>query len=219
MNASPSIVKLSKSDKALFVSLMSKAFSQDPLFLHLFGDSECNSTARSHMTSFVSFMFDKSFLLHEEVWGCFENESLLGAYIVEKPHANKLQSIWGGFLLIGRLFPLLFSMSGTTLQFLNSYMRVTRSSAPPWTHHYLIMIGVEPKIQGKGFGKTLLYHLLNIVNADKNSMGIALDTENKENIYLYQKFGFSVNRETSFDNLPVYCMFYQKENSNRGDSN
>ncbi|WP_246469444.1 GNAT family N-acetyltransferase [Cohnella nanjingensis] len=205
------ISKLSKSDKAFFVALMSKAFSRDPLFLYLFGDSELDNTARSRVKSFVSFMFDKSFLLHEEVWGCFENESLLGAYIVEKPRANQLQRIWGGLLLIGRLVPLLFRMSGRTLHLLNAYMRVTRSSsAPPSAHHYLIMIGVEPEIQGKGVGKALLNHLLNRVNADKTSLGVALDTENKENVYLYRRFGFALSRETSFDRLPVYCMFYQK---------
>ncbi|WP_232229130.1 GNAT family N-acetyltransferase [Paenibacillus zanthoxyli] len=201
--------KLIKSDKPLFVSLMSRAFAKDPLFTHLFGDSVLDRTASSHVTAFVSFMFDKSFLLNEEVWGYFENESLLGAYIVEKPHESKLQNM-KGLLLIGRLIPLLFQMSGQTLSLLNSYMRVTRSAAPPLTHHYLIMIAVQPEDQGKGIGKVLLKHLLNTVNKDTKSHGVALDTENKENINWYRKFGFTLSNETQIDNLPVYCMFHQK---------
>lgn len=212
MSAPYRFAKLTKSDKPAFVWLMSNAFARDPLFLHLFGDSELDSKAKSRVTAFVSFMFDKSFMLNEEVWGVFEQESLLGAYIIEKPQTNKLQNIKGGLLLIGRLLALFFQMSGKTLGLLNSYMRVTRSASPPLPHHYLIMIGVHPEAQGKGIGKSLLIHLLSTVNADNNSQGAALDTENKENVNLYRKFGFNLSRETNMDNLPVYCMFYPKNN-------
>ncbi|TVX98630.1 GNAT family N-acetyltransferase [Cohnella terricola] len=213
MNTSFRISKLSKSDKASFVALISKAFSRDPLFQHLFGDPEHDLKANRRMTAFVSFMFDKSFLLHEEVLGLFENEKLLGAYVVEKPHANKLQSIRGGLFLIGRVLPLLFLLSWQTLRLLNGYMRVTRSAAPTWTHHYLILIGVEPESQGRGVGKALLKHLLNTVSTDQNSLGVALDTENKVNVNIYRRFGFALSRETEFNYLPVYCMFYQKNSS------
>ncbi|MEQ7052887.1 GNAT family N-acetyltransferase [Paenibacillaceae sp. P-4] len=206
------VSKLAKSDKASFVKLMSGAFARDPLFLHLFGDSEFDSKASSGVTAFVTFLFEKSFLLHEEVWGYFENENLLGAYIVEKPQASMLQKM-KGVLLIAKLIPLLFQLSGSTLHLLNSYMRVTRSAAPPCAHHYLIMIGVKPGEQGKGIGKALLHHLLDKMNADVTSQGVALDTENKENVDLYRRFGFALSRETQFDHVPVFCMLYQKHSS------
>lgn len=218
MNTSLRITKLSKSDKAQFVALISSAFSRDPLFLHLFGDPEHSLMARRKAIAFVSFMFDKSFLLHEEIWGLFENEDLLGAYIVERPNLSKLQSIGGGLLLAGRLAPLFFQLSPTTLRLLNSYMRVTRSTVPQWAHHYLIMIGVTPESQGKGVGKALLNHLLNTAHADQHSLGVALDTENEVNVNIYRRFGFAVSRETKFNDLPVYCMFYQKDGSHGGDS-
>ncbi|WP_331709831.1 GNAT family N-acetyltransferase [Paenibacillus riograndensis] len=188
---------------------MSSAFARDPLFLHLFGDSELDNKARSRVTAFVSFMFDKSFLLHEEVWGYFIHERLLGAYVVEKPHAGIRQTM-KGVLLLGRLIPLLFQVSGQTLHLLNSYIRVTRAAAPPLLHHYLIMIGVKPEAQGKGVGTALLKHLLETVNTDKQSQGLALDTENKRNIALYQNFGFTLSKDTQVGQIPVYCMFYQK---------
>jgi ribosomal protein S18 acetylase RimI-like enzyme len=188
---------------------MSRAFARDPLFLHLFGDSELDSRARRRVAAFVSFMFDKSFLPHEEVWGVFENESLLGTYLVEKPQASKL-NVKGLLFLILRLVPLFFQISRRALNLLNSYMRVTRSAAPSLTHHYLIMIGVTPEAQGKGIGKALLQHLLNTVHTDQKSHGVALDTENKENVHLYQRFGFTLCSETQINDLPVYCMFHPK---------
>ncbi|WJQ81540.1 GNAT family N-acetyltransferase [Brevibacillus brevis] len=204
------ISKLTKSDKPAFVSLMSRAFSRDPFFLHVFGDSELDHTARKSVTAFLSFLFDKSFLFHEEVWGIFDEDSLLGTYVVEKPQTNKHSNIKGGFLLIGRLIPLVFQLPGKTLILLNSYMRITRSAAPPWKHHYLIMIGVKPETQGKGVGKTLMQHLFQTIKEDHESQGIALDTEKEENVGLYQKLGFTLQEQTKIDDVPVYCMVYQK---------
>ncbi|WP_324617827.1 GNAT family N-acetyltransferase [Cohnella cholangitidis] len=114
-------------------------------------------------------------------------------------------------LLIGRLLPLLFQLSRQTSRFLNDYMRVTRSAAPRWAHHYLIMIGVIPEARGKGVGKALLNHLLNAVNADENSLGVALDTENLENVSLYRRFEFALSGETNLNDMPVYCMRYRKD--------
>ncbi|MGG4495356.1 GNAT family N-acetyltransferase [Brevibacillus reuszeri] len=217
MRAPYRIAKLTKSDKHLFVSLMSKSFAGDPLFLHVFGDFEQDKKARSSVTAFVSFLFDKSFMLNEEVWGYYEKENLLGAYIVEQPQAGKLQMMVGGLLLIGRLIPLFFQLPRKALNLLNSYMRVTRSFAPPITHYYLVMIGVKQEAQRKGIGKTLLHHLMHTVQLDKTSHGIALDTENEDNVNLYRRFGFALNVETRVGDVPVYCMFYQKSSSGIGD--
>ncbi|MEC0255861.1 GNAT family N-acetyltransferase [Paenibacillus lautus] len=210
MNTSCRVSKLTKSDKLLFSSIMSLAFARDPLFLHAFGDPELDRKSRSRAAAFVSFMFDKSFLLNEDIWGFFENEILLGTFIVEKPGISKLKRFKGAFLLIGRLLPLLFQLPVKTLGFLNSYMEITRSAAPSSPHHYLIMIGVNPEVQGRGIGTAMLLHLLRVVHADNKSHGIALDTENKGNVNLYQRWGFALRHEENINDLTVYCMFYQR---------
>lgn len=210
MSDSYTISRLTKSDKDFFVSLISRAFARDPLFLHLFGDSTLNSEARRRVAAFVSFLFDKSLMLHEEVWGYWEGERLSGAYIVEKPNASKRQIMRSALLMTARLVPLLFQLSGKTLRRLNSYMRATRAAAPPLTHHYLIMIGVQPEEQGKGIGKALLHHLLSMAVEDKESHGVALDTESENNADMYRRFGFSLSKKTQIDTLPVYCMFFEK---------
>lgn len=211
MNTSCRVSKLAKSDKLLFSSIMSRAFARDPLFLHAFGDPELDRKSRSRAAAFISFMFDKSFLLNEEVWGFFENEILLGTYIVEKPGLCKLKRFKGALGLIGRLLPLLFQLPVKTLGFLNSYMRITRSAAPSAPHHYLVMIGVNPEVQGRGIGTAMLLHLLQVVHADNKSHGIALDTENKENVNLYLRRGFALRHEEYINALAVYCMFNQKK--------
>ncbi|MFE0556638.1 GNAT family N-acetyltransferase [Paenibacillus sp. NPDC058910] len=211
MNTSCRVTKLAKSDKLLFSTIMSSAFARDPLFLHAFGDPELDRKSRSRAAAFVSFMFDKSFLLNEEIWGFFENQILLGTYIVEKPGISKLKRFKCAFGLIGRLLLLLFQLPVKTLGFLNSYMRITRSAAPSSPHHYLIMIGIIPEAQGRGIGTAMLLHLIQVVHADNKSHGIALDTENKGNVNLYQRLGFALKHEEYINALTVYCMFYQKK--------
>lgn len=210
MSTSYRLSKLTPSDKPFFLSLMCRAFARDPLFLHVFGDSELDSNARMRVTAFLSFLFDKSFLLHEEIWGIFDEDSLLGTYIVEKPQASTFQNVKGGILLIGRLIPLFFQLSGKTVLLLQSYMRMSRAAAPPWKHHYLIMIGVKPEAQGKGIGKIMMHHLLQSVQDDHESRGIALDTENEHNVALYEKLGFTLRETTKMDQVHVFCMVYQK---------
>ncbi|WP_028595286.1 GNAT family N-acetyltransferase [Paenibacillus assamensis] len=210
MSSSNRISKLNQSNKASFVSLMSSAFAQDPIFLHIFGHSECNEQARRHTAHFFSFLFDKSEWLHEDVWGYFENEKLLGAYIIEKPATNTIKPM-DIVKLLGRLISLACRLPIRKIQQLNKYMQVTRSMAPRTAHHYLIMIGVAPEAQGKGIGKALLHHLLHDVDSCPLSHGVALDTENKSNTALYEKFGFVLMREARLDHVPVYGMFRPRQ--------
>lgn len=168
MNIPCRVSKLTQADKILFSSIMNRAFARDPLFLHAFGDPELDRESSSRAAAFVSFMFDKSFLLHEEIWGYYENEILLGTFIVEKPGISKLKRLKGAFLLIGRLLPLLFQLPVKTLRF----PIWARSAAPSSPHHYLIMIGVNPEVQGRGIGTAMLRHLLQVVNSDHNSRSI-----------------------------------------------
>lgn len=210
MSGMNNLRKLTRTDKPLFIALMSSAFARDPLFLHAFGDLETDFKARERVAAFLSFMFDKSFTLNEEIWGAYQNESLVGAYAAERPQSGKLH-LWESVRLVWRLIPFCFRLPGKTLIFLNDYMRVTRSAAPSMPHHYLIMIGVDPKAQGQGIGKALLSHLFGLAESDKRSQGIALDTENGENVGLYRKFGFTLSHEAKIGSLPVYCLFYRKK--------
>ncbi|SDZ65666.1 Acetyltransferase (GNAT) family protein [Evansella caseinilytica] len=210
------IRQLEKSAKPSFVTLMTKAFEHDPLFDYLFANSAYNRRAKEE---FVSFIFDKSSILSgEEVWGIFKNDILCGAYVVEKRHhvkswKGKFRNISELMRLTRRMLRFSFRLPFRILLRVNNYMRLTRLPAPATAYYYLIMIGVDANIQGKGVGNRLLHHLFAAMHADEKSRGIALDTENRKNIHLYKKWGFTLNRETNIGNLKVYCMTYTKEDN------
>ena len=63
-------------------------------------------------------------------------------------------------------------------------------SHPGEAHWYLPMIGVDPKVQGKGIGAQLMRH--SIARLDRDPALAYLETANPRNIPFYQRFGFEV---------------------------
>jgi len=60
----------------------------------------------------------------------------------------------------------------------------------PGRHCYLFFIGVDPRVQGRGYGGKLIRPVL--LEMDQNRMDCYLNTQNEQNIGLYEHFGFEV---------------------------
>lgn len=61
-------------------------------------------------------------------------------------------------------------------------------SHPKGAHWYLPMIGVDPRVQGKGLGAELMRY--SIARCDQDGALAYLETANPRNIPLYERFGF-----------------------------
>ena len=59
-------------------------------------------------------------------------------------------------------------------------------------HHHLNMIGVRRKQAGTGLGRRLLESVRRLSEADPQSAGVSLTTENPRNVDLYRHFGYGV---------------------------
>ncbi len=82
-------------------------------------------------------------------------------------------------------FPNLRRMVGMLRQF-----DTTRKRLMPVDHWYLMMLGVEPRLQRYGYGALLVRH--GIERADRDAMPIYLETEFGPNVEFYEKLGFEV---------------------------
>jgi len=60
----------------------------------------------------------------------------------------------------------------------------------PMQHWYCQTIGIAPEFQGQGFGSRLIKPML--VRIDEEQLPCYLDTNNEENVSLYEHFGFNV---------------------------
>jgi ribosomal protein S18 acetylase RimI-like enzyme len=88
-----------------------------------------------------------------------------------------------------------------------NYEQAWTVGAPTRPHHYLGVLGVSPTFQGAGVGVTLLDAVAAIVDADANSEGVWLDTENPRNVGFYERRGFRVAAERSLESVTVWGMW------------
>lgn len=67
-----------------------------------------------------------------------------------------------------------------------------RTHAP---HHHLNMIGVRRSSAGRGVGRALLDEVHRVVEADPDSAGVSLTTEDPRNVEIYRHLGYAVTAE------------------------
>ncbi|BAB07049.1 BH3330 [Halalkalibacterium halodurans C-125] len=198
-----SIRPLTKNDRQQFVTVMTKVFAKDPLFLYIFGDLYNDHRAQRRARTFMGFIFDKSMERQAEaVWGLFDKDTLLGTYVVESCPAETNHSFAELYRLMILIFRLSLQLPPKMTWQLNRYMRVTRAHAPSIPHHYLTIIGVRKEAQGAGRGRNLLEHIFGTIGSGE----LSLDTEKKENVTLYKKFGFVLTDVVKCGPINVYCM-------------
>jgi ribosomal protein S18 acetylase RimI-like enzyme len=72
---------------------------------------------------------------------------------------------------------------------------------PTEPHWYLPLIGVDPSQQGNGVGSALMKHALEIV--DRDHLPAYLESSNPKNISLYERHGFEVIGEIQVGSSPT----------------
>ncbi|MFC1942652.1 GNAT family N-acetyltransferase [Chloroflexota bacterium] len=60
----------------------------------------------------------------------------------------------------------------------------------PFTHWYLMLIGVDPKFQGKGYSSLLMKEMFSRI--DEEGLPCYLETQVEKNVSIYQRFGFKI---------------------------
>lgn len=76
---------------------------------------------------------------------------------------------------------------------------------PKEPHWHVDPLGVLPERQGQGIGSALLSHFTGIV--DGEGMLAYLETDQEQNVRLYERFGFSVQETEPFFGIMNYFMY------------
>jgi GNAT superfamily N-acetyltransferase len=87
------------------------------------------------------------------------------------------------------------------------YLNAIAKSHPKEPHWYLLLLVADPSIQRRGVGTMLMHHGLAL--ADAEGVGGYLETQNKDNLGYYRRFGYEL-RETLNPVLggpPLYTMW------------
>lgn len=114
-----------------------------------------------------------------------------------------IELIYSGF------YRILFSMTPWVLYYYISKKRRIQQakeeviSNRKWTKFtYIWILGVDPDHQGQGIGGSILRAIL----AQNTNVPLILETSKKENVEIYKKFGFQVEKEVDFGDFNIWIM-------------
>ncbi len=79
-------------------------------------------------------------------------------------------------------------------------------------HYHLTWLAVEPELQKTGIGTELMHAVLD--KFSQENMKCFLDTQDKENVDYYKRFGFRLIKECQYAGLdvPFWGMLWEPEN-------
>lgn len=197
---SPTIGLLIQPDQMAVSALLTEAFAADPAYAY-FLDGCSPSLMEDYRARLIRFIVAYHCQSGLPVWGATLNGKLVACALVEAPGPGwrrALALVWQLPGLIGRV-PL------SSVQRMNQYARISRQGLPKRIRHYLIKIGVSASHQGQGLGKALITDILGHYQQSEGMMG--LDTENPDNVPLYQHLGFELHDQLTLDSLSIYRMY------------
>ena len=189
--------------------LLARAFQKDPWLVQLFGDS------LDRKRWFFDFVCKNASHCNHIILTKQSNNRLVAAACLEPPK-NEITKMnrdqRNG--LIKSFLSFMFGLGFKNAMRFNRYMLLNTKHRHKDNHYYLTCIGVDPLEQGKGYGKDMLNEIHDIVDNNTSATGIGLDTENLNNVAIYEHFGYRLTAVEKLGPLQIYTMFRPSEKSN-----
>lgn len=197
------IDQLTTKDTDWAAKILEQAFYTDPMLNFIYGDS-INKPGK------LNWFFRVTFRLAALYGECFSTAEKDGVLMMLPPDQIKITI---GKMYQSGMLAIPFKMSWASFSrsmALMDFVEKEHKAAAPVDHYYIMTVGVLPERQGRGIGRKLMTKALEIVDAD--NMPCYLETQNKNNIPIYQRFGFEVgsDKEIPTGGLHNWGMLRQK---------
>jgi hypothetical protein len=194
--------ELAPAEMDLAAEVLARGMRDNPLHVQAFGpDPESREQTLTKMFQGVLPLYGPKGL----ILGAFAGETLAGVCGMVRP--GRCQPGPGERL---RLLPGLASGSGVggaarLLSWTGAWSRLD----PPEPHWHLGPVGVERHLQGQGIGSALLREFLVRIDGDRSAA--YLETDKRENVRFYERFGFTVQVEAPVLGVPNWFMIRPEE--------
>ncbi len=188
--------KLKKKEVIKAAQQYAKAMMQDDLHTFFFPEEK---------TRYRKLLSLYTYKIKNQITDCYiTSENLEGLAIWEKPyeHNNNLSAaevLSGTRLIFECGIPSLLRM--LKYQIWSTTARKRLIEEPYW---YLDVVIVSPEYQGKGFASKLIKPFLE--EASSTGSKVYLETQNKNNVPIYEKYGFKVIEVLSTSRISQYCL-------------
>lgn len=181
------------------IAVLGDAFAQDPLMHYFFGDDA--KGVRARVMEFFSILFRARVALGAPAYVLEVDSVVRGAAM----GYDSARPTWSDGLT-AEMHAFEKSVVHLSARFAG-YETICDSYQPPEDHFYLGVLGVDPRLQGRGGGKALLDAFCAPSRADPHSGGVYLDTTNARSLDFYYKNGFALRGEASVDGVTVWCVY------------
>ncbi len=176
------------------VDVLTASFVNDPAVVQFVGNAEYPDAARYNIIFAIA---NAHFRANEPIFILLRNRQVIGAALVEVR-----RSAIGEILSIVRTWALWRRLPKGCIKRLNTYRSLARRGSARKTH-YLTMVGIRPDLQGCGLGRKFIELLEKEVDPKR---GWSLDTENPENVILYEKLGYALDNKVDWELNTIYQM-------------
>ncbi len=178
----PGIRKITSADVDNVVGLMQRAFDDDP-FINFLVKQDARRLER--MVRFMRVGITRLTLPYGE---CYMTEAGDGGALWNPPGGRP-----HGIRADLSMLPTLLKVSGIggMKRSIGAFAQAEKLH-PKEPHYYLLAIGVEPAMQGKGVGSSLLAPMAE--RLDREGIGAYLESSKERNLPLYERYGFKVTK-------------------------
>jgi GNAT superfamily N-acetyltransferase len=177
------IRKIGHDDVPPIARALAQAFEDDPVMSWIFRNE---SERAGRLERAFALFLRKIWLPQDE---CYGTDRLFGAALWLPP--GKWRVSVGTQL---RLLPSMLSVAGRNLPRLSTALQFIEKKHPEdRPHYYLAVLGVEPELQGRGFGGALMQPVLS--RCDREGIPAYLESSKRRNVVLYERHGFEVVEE------------------------
>ena len=207
MNAGPrgeavEVRELAPAETSFAAGVLARGMRDNPLHVQAFGpDPEVREQTLTRMFQGVLPHYEPKGV----ILGAFDGGTLVGVCGMVRP--GRCQPGPGERL---RLLPGLVSSPGVggtarLLSWTGAWSRLD----PPEPHWHLGPVGVERHLQGQGIGSALLRAFLARIAGQRAAA--YLETDKRENVRFYERFGFTVAAEAPVLGVPNWFMIRPEE--------
>lgn len=174
------IRKIERRDHADVVSLLARAFDDDPLINFIVPQ---DASRERRIRAFMEMGLRRLTFPYGETYVTTAGDGVaLWNPPGGRPH---------GLLSDLALLPGMIGATGLRgLPRAMSAFSLAEKMHPHEPHYYLLAIGVDPARQGKGVGSSLLAPM--VERCDRERVGAYLESSKERNVPLYERFGFKV---------------------------
>lgn len=197
----PAVVELPEERAEEAVDVLADSFVDYPVMRHIIHDAGDSYGGRLY--KLMRFFVAARYCRDEPVLAVSENESVVGVAILTPPVQREAPGT-----LAEHREALWQDLGKPARQRYEELGNVWQRFFVPDPHYHLNMIGVLRSHGGRGVGRLLLDAVHDLSLADTGSSGVTLNTEDENNVPLYEHFGYEVTgHQKVTPELETWCMF------------